>query len=138
MAGTVENNEDEYAGPPATLSKNPRDLYILWKEYEEGLGGRKAAKHFTASERGRVKAIYHRRRVVWDAIATMVRAGHTATVAVDRIYDAYGRDQSVTKIIRAMLRDRRERGGHPNIRVGAIRVGGAGGRTVVARRAAVV
>ncbi|KAF0729200.1 hypothetical protein Ae201684P_010677 [Aphanomyces euteiches] len=34
------------------LSKRPRDLYELWKEYEFGLGGNKPAKHFTEKEHG--------------------------------------------------------------------------------------
>jgi hypothetical protein len=32
----------------ATLSKNPRSIYILWQEFEFGIAGRKAAKVFTA------------------------------------------------------------------------------------------
>ena len=56
--------------------------------------------------------------MVWDAIATLVWAGHLANVACDMIYTTYGQGQSVTKIIAAMLKDCRERGGHPNLRVG--------------------
>ena len=92
-------DDAEDTGPPATLSKNQRDLYVLWQEYEEGLGGRKAAKDFTARERGQVKAMYHRQKVVWDAVPMLVWAGHTAHVAVDMIYQSYGRSMSVTKII---------------------------------------
>lgn len=114
---TVVAEEDR--GPTAALSKTPRDLYILWREYEEGLRGRKAAKYFTACERGRCKATYYRRKVVWDTIATLVRAGQTSNVAVDLIYQCYGRSESVTSIIGAMLRDRRNHGGHPNLRVGS-------------------
>lgn len=115
-AGSTE----ERTGPPATLSKNPRDLYVLWREFDKGLGGRKAARLFTARERGQVKATYYRRKVVWEAIATLIRAGRTAFVAIDLIYQSYGRNQSVTKIIGSMLRDRRLRGGHPNLRVGQV------------------
>jgi hypothetical protein len=55
----VVNNNDNNAAPPVenedghiTLSPNPRDLYSLWQEYEFGIGGRKAARLFTAAERG--------------------------------------------------------------------------------------
>jgi hypothetical protein len=33
--------------PPSLSSRQPTDLYVLWKEYEFGIGGRKAAKDFT-------------------------------------------------------------------------------------------
>jgi hypothetical protein len=32
---------------PPSLSSRPTDLYVLWKEYEFGIGGSKAAKDFT-------------------------------------------------------------------------------------------
>ena len=60
------------AGPAATLLPHPRSIHSLWTEYEFGIGGRKAAKDFTAAERGRVKYTYHRRKVVWDAVAELV------------------------------------------------------------------
>jgi hypothetical protein len=40
-----------------------------------------------------------------------------AQTAIDRIYETYGADQSVTNVIKSMLRDR-QGGGHPNLRVG--------------------
>jgi len=52
-----------------TLSRLPRSLFDLWAEYDVGIGGRKAAKDFTAAERGRVKYNYHQRKVVWNVIA---------------------------------------------------------------------
>ena len=70
----VEDNEDPEAlhGPPATLGKNPKTLHSLWREFEEGLGGRKPAKMFTARERGKVKQMYYRRKVVWDSVALLI------------------------------------------------------------------
>jgi regulator of replication initiation timing len=62
------NNTEEHPpvqGSVATLSPNPKNLFILWQEYEIGLGGRKAAKLFTREERGRVKHKYSRQKVVW-------------------------------------------------------------------------
>jgi hypothetical protein len=48
-----DDNADALHGPPAMLSKNPKTLHSLWREFEEGLGGRKPAKMFTARERGK-------------------------------------------------------------------------------------
>jgi hypothetical protein len=75
----------------ATLSAKPRSLQVLWEEYERGIGGRRAARLFTREERGRVKHKYHKRKMVWDLILTLLRGGLTAQVAIDRIYDHYGR-----------------------------------------------
>ena len=47
----------------AKLSKCPRNLHELWKEYEFGSGGFTAAKDFTEKERGANKSKYYRRIV---------------------------------------------------------------------------
>jgi hypothetical protein len=79
---------------------------VLWEEYERGIVGRRAARLFTRDERGRVKHKYHRRKMVWDLISILVRGGLTALqVAIDRIYDFYGRADSVTTIINKMKND---------------------------------
>jgi hypothetical protein len=90
-AAAVANGPNGGAGDavPADLSPNPRTLYLLWDEYEQGIGGRKAARLFSREERGRAKHKYHRRKVVWDCIAAVVRAGFTAQVAIDRVYQVY-------------------------------------------------
>ena len=98
------------------LSKTPRNLFDLWTEYQHGIGGNKAAKDFTFTERGRHKFKYCRRKVIWDCIAKHVNAGYLAATAIDRIYDCYGRNQTVTAIIVAMVRDKKT-GGHPNLRI---------------------
>jgi hypothetical protein len=36
-----------------TLSPNPRTLYVLWEEYEKGIGGGAAACLFTSQSRER-------------------------------------------------------------------------------------
>ena len=41
-------------------------------------------------ERGKEKFKYSRWKVAWDTIERLVRAGHTAQVAIDNIYDVYG------------------------------------------------
>ena len=112
----VVMQDEEHQQQPATLISNPRNLATLWREYMEGIGGRKAAKDFNASDRGRVKRVYHFRKVVWDTISSLVRAGDTVEVAIDKIYGAYGQNLSVTKITRCLLRDQRN-GGHPSLRV---------------------
>ena len=117
-AGAGANQQRENPVNAATLSPLPRSLYILWQEYEVGIGLRKAARLFTAEERGRSKYSYHRRKVVWDAIAYQVRAGHTADMAIDRIYNVYGRHTRVTAIINRMRIHRTQYGGqlHPELR----------------------
>eukprot|EP00957_Ditylum_brightwellii_P068789 5221711-Ditylum_brightwellii.AAC.1 len=43
----VAGDGDEVIPYAITLSPNPSNLLILWQEYEHGIGGRKAARHFT-------------------------------------------------------------------------------------------
>jgi hypothetical protein len=112
------NNENDHAPEfMATLAPHPRNLHVLWQEYEYGIGGRKPAKDFTAAERGKVKYGYHRRKVVWDVISLRVRAGDSAQIAVDRIYDIYGgAGSTVSSIINRMRRDRQIYNGcHPDL-----------------------
>jgi Transcriptional activator of glycolytic enzymes len=106
-------------GPPAELSSCPRTLYDLWREYEEGLGGRKAARLFTAQERGRVKHKYTRRKIVWDLIKVLIRSGLTYQLACDRIYHVYGQATPVTQIINRLKIDRTNGNLHPDLQVGA-------------------
>jgi hypothetical protein len=98
----------------ATLSNMPRTLHELWNEYEFGLGERKPAKHFTLKERGKCRYTYHRRKVVWDQVADMVRRGWDAPDACNKLYDVYGHRSSITSIINEMRKHRRN-GGHPSL-----------------------
>lgn len=104
---------------PALLSKNPKSLLDLWKEYKQGINGRKPAEQFTTHERnsrlGGIKQKYYRRRVVWDCMERLVQRGFSPPAAANKILDVYGRDQSVTQIINLMIRDK-QTGGHPNLR----------------------
>ena len=76
---------------PASLSPNPKNLFDLWQEYQIGIGGRKAAKHFSQSERGsKTKHKYLRRKVIWLMVQGMVKLGMTADSAIDQIYAIYG------------------------------------------------
>ena len=100
----------------ATLSKNPRTLQALWQEYEIGGPGRKPVKDWTAQERGKHKHSFYKRKFFWNKVSAMVRAGVEANDACERIYAAYGHNQSVTKILNALKRDSAT-GGHPNLHI---------------------
>ena len=97
-----------------TLCKCPKTLHVLWTEYEFGIGGRKAAKLFNASERGRVQFNYSLRKPFWDLVLTMARRGYTHNTAIDKIYSVYSSRMSVTRILREIRNDKK-RGGHPEL-----------------------
>ncbi len=90
------------------LAKQPRDLHTLWKEYQFGLNGHKPAKDYTASERGANKWNYCRRKRFWSVVELMIKQGETFDSAIDRIYAAYGKNMSVTKILNALGNDSRD------------------------------
>jgi hypothetical protein len=100
----------------ATLMPTPRSLHDLWQEYHHGVGGRKAARLFSYSERGRSKHRYSRRKVVWDLVSSLVRMGDTAETAIDKIYAVYGGQTSVTNIINGLKRDKKDGTLNPNFR----------------------
>ena len=99
--------EDTVRRMPAKLSRSPKTLFDLWHEYQFGLNGCKPAKDFTLEERGKVKSVYCRRKVFWDVVASLVNAGHTSEVAIDKVYACYGRVKSVTTILLNTVQDRR-------------------------------
>ena len=101
--------------PLVTLSNSPASIHDLWAEYTVGIAGRKPAKDFTARERGRGKYLYSRRNQVWMIIKDLVNAGFDHDVACDKIYQAYGHNMSVSKIIKAIYKDKPDR--HPNLRI---------------------
>jgi len=96
---------------------NPRTLHDLWTEWTHGIGGLKPAKDFTREERGRdrTKCKYCRRKVFWMMVQKHVLAGISANMAIQRIYQCYGESNSVTTILRAMIKDKPD--GHPSLRV---------------------
>jgi hypothetical protein len=103
---------------PASLSPTPRNLFELWEEFQVGLGGRKAAKLFSARERGgKVKHKYHRRNIVWKMVSGLVRSGMTADAAIDSIYAVYGQQTCVTDIINGIKRDQKGGTLNPNLRI---------------------
>ena len=112
-----ETEEEVVQRMKAKLYRSPKTLFDLWHEYQFGLNGCKPAKDFTLEERGKVKSVYCRRKVFWDVVASLVNAGHTSEVAIDKVYACYSRGKSVTTILLNMVQDRKN-GGHPNLRVG--------------------
>ncbi|CAK4166287.1 unnamed protein product [Aphanomyces euteiches] len=105
--------------PPTTpqmskLSKHPSDLYELWREFEFGLGGGKPANDFTSKERGACKWIYSFRLNFWSLVKVMIQRGHSSDTAVDAIYLAYERSNSVTAILNSLRKDK-VRGNYRNL-----------------------
>ena len=98
-----------------TLSKCPRTLHVLWQEYQFGIGGEKAARLYTAEERGRNKYNFSLRKPFWDLVERMIRNGLTGQAAIHRIYEVYP-NAPVTQILRLIRIDKkRPRGGHPQL-----------------------
>ena len=89
-----------------TLCLSPIFLYTLWLEFEQGVGGRKPAKLFTPTERGRCKHKYCFRKPFWELVVQMIQSGYTSHTAIDKIYDAYGQFGSVTKMLREIKSNR--------------------------------
>jgi hypothetical protein len=85
------------------LSTCPKDLWVLWKEWERGLGGGKPAKAYTSAERGANEFSFLHHKVFWDPIKGMVRRGQTLDVAINNIYRAHEWKNSVTKILSNMM-----------------------------------
>jgi hypothetical protein len=102
---------------PAELSKGPKTLFDLWTEYQSGIGGNKAAKDFTPTERGRCKKPYSCRKMAWDTMDCLIstRPNYGIADAIDAILGVYGRRLPVSSIIDKLVNDKRT-GGHPNLR----------------------
>ena len=98
-----------------TLCRCPKSLHVLWQEYEFGVGGRKPAKLFTSTERGRVKFNYCLRNHFWNLMKRMLLRGYSHSSAIDKIYNVYGNNHSATKILR-MIRNDAKSGGHAQLR----------------------
>ena len=102
----IESEEHiSYVGT-IVLSTTPRTIYELWNEWTVGIGGRKPARNFSSQERSRVKHKYAKRKLVWDTVKRLVNRGLSVHVVIDEIYAAYGRNNSLTKIITLIQRDK--------------------------------
>ena len=93
---------------PAILCNFPKNLYVLWAEYESGVGGNKPARLFNRAERGKVQFKYCHRKIVWDAVEALVQRGLTSDVAIDRIYsECGGPNTKVNDVIKELKHFRR-------------------------------
>ena len=104
-------------GREANVSLNPcpRNLYDLWTEYTVGLGGRKPASQFSHCERGKSKHKFFYCNVVWKMVKHLVDLGITSDMAMDQMYAVYGAQTSVTKIINAIIDDKKRGRLNPNL-----------------------
>ena len=99
----------------AGLSKCPRNLHDLWREWTDGLYGNKAASQLKQSERGgNARFVYCYRKVVWNVIKRITDKNISHLTAIDNIEAAYGRNKSVTHFINGLER-KRKTDGHPNL-----------------------
>jgi hypothetical protein len=53
----------------ATLYQLSQNLFDLWQKYIERVRGRSFARHSSFSERGHVKHIFHRCKILWDMLS---------------------------------------------------------------------
>ena len=91
--------------PLSKLSKNPKDLWTLWKKFEFGTGGGKATIDYSCHRRGANKCLYSVQKVFWDVVKKMISNGHTSDSAIDQIYLVYGRGKSNSNIIKELRTD---------------------------------
>ena len=90
------------------LVKTPKNLSVLWKEYEFGIAPQKPAKEWSAHERAG-NSTYSRRLCFWQAMEQLMKRDHTMDTAIDRIYKHYGGnvDLPVNKILLQLRADRK-------------------------------
>ena len=89
------------------LMRNPKSLYILWNEYEFGIGGRRPAKTLSKEERWEDRYKFYKRNIFWSLVVEMVKRGRSTNEAIDAIYQAYGYKTSVTEIIKKLQEDKK-------------------------------
>jgi hypothetical protein len=92
--------------PTPKLTKNPKNLFEVWHEYEFGINNQKPCKDWLPSERGPSASAYSRRLVFWQAVEQLVKRDHTSDTAIDSIYSHYGR-LPVNAILLKMRADRK-------------------------------
>jgi hypothetical protein len=85
-------------------------LFVVWAEYESGVGGNKPARLFTASERGKVRFMYCRRKIIWDTIEGLVQRGLTSDAAIDRVYNECGGQNTKVNDVVSKLKAFRKNG----------------------------
>ena len=95
---------EAYVDPHAVLYPSIRNLHDLWKEYIQGIGNNKPAREFTATERGKCKCKYSRRKIFWRLAAKLVDRGLSSDQVINQVYAAYG-PKSPTTIINLIRKD---------------------------------
>lgn len=85
-----------------TLTRNPKSLFVLWYDYEFGVGERRAAKTCSRKDYGKNRHVYSKRNIFLSLVVEMVRRCHSANSAIDKIYNAYGLKTSVTEILKKL------------------------------------
>ncbi len=104
---------------PAVLVNRPRTLHVLWAEYQQGIDGNKPARDFTREERGGDnKDRYWKRKQFWNLVQGLVSAQRgTAGEVIDAVYQQYGWNTSVTKILAQITEDTKKRTLHHTLRI---------------------
>ena len=104
---------------PATLAPMPRHLIVLWREFDIGLDGRKAARRFTINDKNRsqtTRQTYYRRNVIWQLMKRQIASGLSISQAAAEIRAIYGATTSITKISERIAKDRKTYCGyHPSL-----------------------
>jgi hypothetical protein len=96
---------------PTSLSQRPTDLFVIWKEYEFGIGGHKPVKEFMTRERGASQAGFSHHKVFWDAVLDLIRLVYIQETATDKICLTYECDTSITDILTLIRADKAYGGG---------------------------
>ena len=102
---------------PAVLMSNPKFLHVLWDEWTNGVNGSLPASEFTAEQRGRCRAKYSQRKVFWDCMLRLIRAGYTVQTSLQKINRVYS--GNLTKQLRGLRRDEAI-GGHNELLPGPV------------------
>jgi hypothetical protein len=99
----------------AGLSKGPKNLHQVWREWTDGLGGNKPASQLSLHERGgTLRYTYFNRKFIWMTIKRQTDKGISHLTAIENIQQAYGYGKSVSHYIACIKRDLKH-GGHPNL-----------------------
>ena len=91
-----------------SLCSHPKTLQILWEEWEFGVGGRRAAKTFNASERGAVTTTYFFQNPFWHLCSDLIERGYEPVTAIKKIYHVYVDELTSTKVLKQINKDKRD------------------------------
>ncbi len=110
LGDTVDEQHDEPGDVRPVLglrlSKRPRVLYVLWMEFEVGLDEGKLARDYTPSERGANWYAYSQCKNYWDAVGSLLTKGYSISLAINRVYEANGKNYFGMTILDAIIIDK--------------------------------